>query len=309
MRETKFNSKGGETMRKRMITLLLALVMCLSLATPVMAEDASTLRKSNDYISYTIDLSTNSPACFSSAYQTPIQRAREFVSSLNLSDEYSYIKDVALQELASYEASQVELYSYTVYVPTSASSESVYGTYNGRTFYYSKTTGSNLRIDSFRDVIKSNASSTTWTQFTKGFLDFVLCFADWKYSIPYAVFTNILTNAGDQTCMIHDNDYVVLTCNGDTETRTIYTYDNNNRKKIVKVDQTGIVDFFVSYAPVGRGFSDAFFTIDNNLRNINIATPNYYKPSTILPQCLANYNHQSTSYSYLSSMNPFHVYE
>lgn len=133
-------------MKKRIMSLVLALVMCMGLAAPAFAVveqnavDASQLEEPL-YERHTIEFDA-SAALYSldgeSDTQANIEAAKEYVRSLNLSEQgFDYIEESCLSQLEGFsEIEDFSLESYTVLTPKNvAATPQYYDTYKGFRFY------------------------------------------------------------------------------------------------------------------------------------------------------------------------------
>ena len=295
---------------KKSLSALLALLMTLTLFVPTYAAEVNPSQDDlSNYTVHTIDLTSDDrTAVQSSEHSSAIDRARQFVDSLNLSDEYDYLEQVAYAELDDYEARGVDLTSFSVYVPTATSSEAVYGTFSGRTFYYTTAVGASVRVDEQRDIVKSSSNEAAWERFASGITQMIVSYASLSASIQFSLFDLAIRTAGDSNYTVKNGSYLMYTYNVSTVTRAIYSYKNNGSKFVVRTDQRGTGDFFINFAPVGTGFSHAFYEI-KHLSNQAVTTPGYYNSSAILSQCYAYFKRKASVSFRLSDYVMHHNFE
>ena len=166
-----------------------------------------------------------------------IDCAVEFVKSINLEDSSNdFIIDACLDELE--ELKEIEtagLLDYTVLIPNSTRSDTLYGTYNGRTFYY--TLSSTFNPTPFT-IVGNNISQTHYNQWASGLISILLGLLGNEFSIPYTLVQLAYgsTSAGLYWSTGDHLEYFIQP--KDVRTRAIYTYSGNT-KKVVLIDQSG----------------------------------------------------------------------
>lgn len=185
----------------------------------------------------------------------------EFVDSLDLNSMgYSYIEDACLAKLSSYKnAGNIQLEKYTVLVPTS-SSKNYYGTVASHDFYYDLTSQADLRVD--KKAPSKSPSNSSWSSWVEGAINLAVCFVDNKwYTIPFSLVTSALNLTGEGFKVINDESFALYTLQyHDVVTRSIYREDGS-ALKLCFMDQSGNLEFFVSFCPVGGGFKQAVYPI------------------------------------------------
>lgn len=203
-------------MKKRIFSLVLALVMCVGLAVPAFAEmDQASIEAVQSekplYDRHTIAFNTAETAyCMedesdtSTIAQTNIEAAKEYVLSLDLGEQgYDYVEESCLAQLEDFSTTDgFILESYTVLTPkNAAATPQYYGTYKGFTFYsadFSETTANG--VDKTYEIGSGNKDNIA--KFMKGTLDWIITFANWDVaSFNYMLLCQILNTP----------DYVVST--------------------------------------------------------------------------------------------------
>lgn len=184
---------------KKFLSLSLATVFLLATCFPVFADaNESSFSNShddfdldlNDYIQYTIDLSSEKSSNYISASSegknvpaNSIDKAIDYVSSLELDDKgYSHILEVCIDELNFYKDEDVILEKYTVLVP-SANSMQYFGTHSGYDFYCQYVSISNMRRET-KGAEKNSSNADVWNGWITGVLDLVLTFISDNWVMP-----------------------------------------------------------------------------------------------------------------------------
>lgn len=284
---------------KKFIAFLICISMVLSVSTTSFAtkitssSDEYTCNTTDDYSEYThytIDLSAKRSNSLES-----ITSATSYVKSLDLGKKgYGYIEDACLAELKSYMDSGVKIVSYTVLVPNTTS-DNVFGTYNGRTYYWDTT--------SLAVVEYSKRSSTPSTQqlanWMAGSLYAMIAFSTLLYSIPYTLVLSIANLPSNIT--VSYGSYFQYYFVTSPVTRTIYTYSSpsSTTKKVVYVDQRGLTNPSIDFHPVSSSMPNTVTVIQQY--NKSVKTQFYDDTSYILQRCNVMYSHNSTEYWFLST--------
>lgn len=185
-----------------------------------------------------------------------------------------------------YQDSGIELESYTVLIPKATAAEQTFGTYNGRTFYYTITSEASFRKN-LQKTLKTSNNDANWNAWISGAVNLVMCAADWWYSIPYTFVMNVL--GAEKDYEIKTDTYLQYTYRVDPQTRAIYSY-TNGVKRISYTDQMGVFDADIDFCPVGTGFSKSYYQLAH-LSNQNTTTPNYNNSNSILQLANTYYNH------------------
>ena len=300
---------------KKFVAFLLVLAMVFSLCVPAFANTKAAAVSDSDYLRYTIDFTGKEDAkIVSREYvvsddKDTVASAMSFVKSLELTDSNTlFIQEACLAELEEYRRNGVQLESYTVLVPVDRSQEEVLGTINGRTFYYTKTSEATVRIEPNMDTGQNlfefnNFSMDDWEAYVSGAISIGLTLAGANIAgIAFSAIYSIVSAEGINGTSYSfyrdsrlQNVYILS-----AETRTIYTYDNNERKTNVRIDQEGKCDAFTYFCPVAMGLSDAYYQI-SAVYDKSVAVPNYHNNSVLLQQCLAYYNRGAQVRSMLSA--------
>lgn len=189
-------------MKKKMMSLALAVVMCLSLcvpafAAPLQSDSAFSDQENNDefiaenYNQYTIDIGEenlrgeNSASLLAeSDVDKTYEQAVTFVNSLDLSN-YPEIKVENLDYLKSLHESGAIIESYTVLTPKRSDQFYTYGTYHGFTYYYQ-----NFSTASYTIFRNENWSSQSLTLFVSGVNNLVSLIPNYGWlSYPWTTFS------------------------------------------------------------------------------------------------------------------------
>lgn len=295
-------------MKKRVISLLLALVMCLSLCTNVFAMEkpVNEIDLSSDDIpcdKYTITFDlpqAKLPADFSKddliSYEKNIvlphnqcsaQKAIEYVESLHLPDyNLAFIEESCLAELETISiASDYVLTSYTVLVPVGALSTpavassnshgtmpladlTYYGTYANRDFYYYTFSESTTSTEYKR-------TSNRMVAYFNQLIDLVLCFLDVDITVPVTLIRNGLPSGYTPNSSAYCEYYF----NVNTRTRGIYTKyyvisSGTYRYDMVTSQQYGHLYPFIVYHPVDSPRYNGSYDIELGWQGV-AHTPNY----------------------------------
>lgn len=255
---------------KKVTSILLTFLLLVSMLIPVAfaSYNENAPRSVDDYTQYTITFDTQNTGEITSYdsfdrnnTEDTITLAMEFVDSLDLNSMgYSYIEDACLAELSSYKnAGNIQLEKYTVLVPTS-SSKNYYGTVASHDFYYDLTSQADLRVD--KKGPSKSPSNSSWSSWVEGAINLAVCFVDNKwYTIPFSLVTSALNLTGEGFKVINDESFALYTLQyHDVVTRSIYREDGS-ALKLCFMDQSGNLEFFVSFCPVGGGFKQAVYPI------------------------------------------------
>ncbi|NCB62976.1 MAG: hypothetical protein EOM52_05080 [Clostridia bacterium] len=282
-------------MKKRIVSLLLTLAMCTTML--VTSGAATNTIDTGDYQRYAIDF-TQELKSSSLRVNNTVDDAILFVKSLSLTGtQNEYVETACLAELELYKEAGIELDAYTVLVPKGTSAEQKLGTYNNMTFYYTTTSEAKYRKE-IEKVLKTSENDLNWDNFAKLGVDILMCFAAWQYSIPYTVITSALS--GDPGYVIKANTFMRYVYQIAPETRTIYAYQNGN-KKISYIDQKCTFDTFANFCPVGTGFSKSDYLVAS-LTGEKAEVNNYSKTNTVLQTAYTYFNRNA---QYVDSMNNY----
>lgn len=238
---------------KRVISALLILVILANTTGFAFACEYKFLSSDipNNYESYTmvIDSRMNKNNYEDSSevvYGNSIADVINYVKSLKLEElGFSYIEEICLSELALYEEQGALLASYTILVPKGSKSESIYGTYNGRTFYQDA-----VAIAAFAVPKNGTAkSSTEFANWVSGAVGLLTAFGNTTVSLYYSYVAALLGLSNNVT--IQTGTYYSYYYNFSSAiTRTIYSYSGNTKKILIK-DQYGHCYYSTSINPVG----------------------------------------------------------
>ena len=294
-------------MKKRLISTVLAFVMCFSLTATTFAEaftstEISTSDSLAAFDQYVIIMNrTNMDAVNASvqksnavtkdiAYRTSYDSAIAYVKSLNLKNVgHEYIEQACLEELNVYKEAGIELNYYAVLVPNgTASTEYTYGTYNGRTFYYTYTSIVDFNITKNGGSLDS-ASLKKWVE---GTFNLILGFACQEYSILYSLFDSVGSSATYSTGSSFQ--YIFQFYN--VKSRTIYTYSGSAKKNVL-VDQYGTSNLTTLFIPIGATPSNLTSTWTGRVSR----TTYYNNKDRNLQRAYVNYTHNSSESWYLST--------
>ena len=297
----------------RILSMILCIMMVLLVPMSAMAatddtplgNDHNTISYGellNDYSHYTIDLTNRvtkdtmmSNNAFSQAES--VENAIAYVKSLKLASAgYDYIEEACIIELKNYQKYGIELDSYTVLVPKSKSADKVFGTYNGRTFYWDTTSLSEVRYD----VNGNRPSIDTLNHWIQGLFSVAMCFTSLAYSIPYTMVTTACNAPSNVT--VSYGSYFRYSFNTSPVSRTIYTYasSSSTNRKVVYVDQRGTVNSSIMFCPVGMNWPSNNITIKEEFGR-DVKTERYDDTSYILLRSSIMYNHNSVEYWFLST--------
>lgn len=221
-------------MKKRMISMLLALALVLSI--PVCAvEVVSSNSDTDEYEEFTIEFDIE-PVTYSTRSVDALQndlrdqdsenteRAKDFVRSLELSERgFGYIEEACLQNLERLEEQAGVLTSYSVLLPKTAMATPTYvGSQGGISFYYGKYSNYTKTLET-----KKYTNREKMQLWINGAANLVLSFLREEIAIPFTVFSSVI----DATSyIVHSGawtDYyltVAADCYG------YYTYVNSSYK-------------------------------------------------------------------------------
>lgn len=297
-------------MKKKFLSLLLALAMCLSLGVPAWAsKTANTLTANNissKYDSYTLDLET---------YQKNLDVERDilstkseqlkaipnedivsYVKSLNLSEKgFSFVETECLNQLKEYEDAGIELTSYTVLTPKTRSDD-VFGEYNGRTYYSTFVSISYPNVE-----ITNTPSQSTLDSFANLLLDFFISCGGDIIAIPFSVIRAAFDITEANVTLQYGSEFLTSFLFAPVSRRVIYTYANSAQtvEKTVFRDECGAVQVELYFKPVGAGFGHAYQLVAEK-PYCEVQTKYYDNTSYILSRCHVMYNHNSVESWYLT---------
>lgn len=260
---------------KKFLSLSLATVFLLATCFPVFADaNESSFSNShddfdldlNDYIQYTIDLSSEKSSNYISASSegknvpaNSIDKAIDYVSSLELDDKgYSHILEVCIDELNFYKDEDVILEKYTVLVP-SANSMQYFGTHSGYDFYCQYVSISNMRRET-KGAEKKSSNADVWNGWITGVLDLVLTFISDNWVMPYSLIRSAIGLSVTSSDVHYGsyNEYVEQFSN--TVTRVIYKQRGSNYIRCYQ-DQSSYLRVNHYFCPVGTVFPSDYYNI------------------------------------------------
>ncbi len=244
---------------KKIVSLILSFTLFFSLSNPAFAiasqsEDEFCI---DDYIPYTINLSYEDANTLATATDDSIDRAIAYVKSLRLGDMgFSYIEEACLNELIAYKDDDIILENYTVLIPK-AKTKNYYGTYLGKDYYYEYTSTADIRRET-KGEEKNESNEIQWDFWVLGTADLGMCFAKYKWSIPYSIIRTI-TGIGEPEEIYYEsyNEYVEQFT--DIVTRTIFRKENSNYKASYQ-DQTSSLRVNWYFCPVGTAFDSDYIS-------------------------------------------------
>ena len=301
-------------MKKRLISIALALCLALSLAAPTLAASQTTTELDTlsdqeivdlyyDKHTITFDTIQSTAVTFSDEVSTSsvdkdhaihlknVAAAKEFVLSLDLENHgMSLVEEACLRELKAYEETDdIVLESYTVLTPktitrATPSGLSLLGSKNGRSFYYNLTAQA-----SYGAKKNTNKNLSTLQNWVNGVVDIVLTFAPKKYTIPYTVFKSILGTPSNWT--VAYGSYVENYMRVNPTTRNIYTQIGTNQWRCLLSNQTGTADPTTIFYCMNRGY-DGVYTKTHGSQNVS--TPNYNNTSLMINMAYSQW--QSSAY-------------
>lgn len=136
---------------KRIVAIMIAIILAVLPAADVFADSTekallNTEDSFENYDKYTLiignsdntkDLANRFGDSIEVTVVSSIEEGIVYVQKMDLQRADSdFLKQSWLDELTFYKENNVDLLDYTMLVPKSTRSETVYGTYNGHTFYY-----------------------------------------------------------------------------------------------------------------------------------------------------------------------------
>ena len=293
-------------MKKKLLSLLLALAMCLSLCVPAFAivppEDAYTpetdslagydqyviIMNGANVIAANTAIQTNGAVTKDVSYGASLSNAINYVESLNLAGAgHAHIEQACLEELQNYEDAGVELEYYAVLVPNgTTATETTYGNYSGRTYYYTLTSVSAFTL-SFEGQELGADFLGKWVE---GTFHLILSLANQVYSIGYSLFGSIGDNVNYHTGSFFH--YFLQLYN--VKTRTIYAYDGNTKQNVI-IDQYGASNLTSTFVPLGPDLPEQ----SHNWEARTSSTMYYNNKTRNLQRAHVNFAHNSTEYWYL----------
>ena len=285
---------------KRFVCLILSLSLALIISLPVAAsnnlENDHSYRE-EDYEKYTIDFNNTDAVMFSNQNRSSgltnedrIELAIEYVESLELeSMGYEHIEEACLSELEEYRMNGVILDKYSVLVPLNTRSVlSYFGTYAGDDFYYSYTSEADFRVEKMGTKMSAKNESD-WHYWINGAINLVLCFVNYKFTVPYTLITTVTGVPG--TSQIHYesyNEYVTQYTN--VVTRNVYR-DERGTMKLGYVDQLGNARVKLYFCPVGTAFASDYIEI-GEVFNGSVRV-NTFSDEKIMQSCRTNAIHNA----------------
>lgn len=288
---------------KKLMSVLLTVIMMFSFVTPAFAQNMGVVSAdtcADDlemYTQYKIDLNHQNISQNRETTEDPSSKARAMTTGKNLSDAvcfveslkldengYGYIREACIKELEEYQEKGIELTSYTVLVPKSNRSETIYGTYNGRTFYYALTSISDFNIEKNGD----SPAQETLDDWIRGALDLVIGFALQEFSLPYSMVMSALNISGNVSLSYGTHNRYLFQM-FDVKTRTIYTYSGDT-KRTVLTDQIGKAHISIYLVPVGGDVVGEQLTA--SYANRELKTKFYDNVSRNLQKAYVMYNHK-----------------
>lgn len=248
-------------MKKITVLIIITAVLLNSLSVSFAESDRYRMSESDKelsgYDAYTIVFSSIEPKlyganviqtqyCYAKGMES-IDCAIEFVKSIHPDDSNNeFIIDACLNELVELkEINAAGLLDYTVLIPHSTRSDTLYGTYNGRTFYY--TLSSTFNPTPFT-LTGDNISQTHYNQWASGLVGILLGLLGNEYSIPYSLVQLAYgsTSAGLYWSTGDHLEYYIQPKN--IRSRSIYTYSGST-KKVVLIDQSGYAHIQTQFVP------------------------------------------------------------
>lgn len=240
---------------KKLLAVSLCICMLLALTVPASALNKTTCDYEDELNLY--DHHTYEPQNYSTQSnargQNSIDGAIAFVKALNLEDQgYGYISEQCLDELEMFRDNHFELESYTVLTPKATAAEQVFGTYNGRTFYYTLT--SMTRFAKENDTGTVDELGSKISRFIQGAINLIVAIpgvvpstaTGGVLSVSYAAFCNAV---GIQKYNMLKGAFFRYRVSYDVSCRSIYAYATSasSSKRICYKDYSGIADANLRY--------------------------------------------------------------
>lgn len=231
-------------MKKKLVSLFLALAMSLSLAVPAMAagektEDTPDL---NDYIQFPVPFSVT----YSGEHVTTIEEkqgrieyAKEYVRSLDLGRQGAkFIEEACLTELdALAQNPDYRLDAYTVLVPR-VIVPGYYGTYGGMEFYQATTSVKNATLE--KRYFGAGEELAEWAMSA---VDIILLFdGSGVLSIPFTIMNAVLPSKYE----VHTDDFMDAYMKLDNiYNRAVYAKDGSAYKLLVNSEFGQVQPYFI----------------------------------------------------------------
>ena len=173
-----------------------------------------------------------------------------------------------------------------VFSPLSVSAASKYGTYGGKTYYYTISKSKNVRIEKRGKKVGDHLK-----YWMNGTVKLIVDYAAGNLMIPFSI---VETMVDDDSVKYSEKSYSSYVYQAKYTTRNIFYYTNKSKKhkKIVLTDEKGKADVFYEFHPVGIGFKKSIYS--KKLKsNKSMKTRYYDNKSRNLKRCGINAKHKS----------------
>ncbi|MDY3690809.1 MAG: hypothetical protein SO072_02430 [Dysosmobacter sp.] len=219
-------------MKKRFLSLFLAVISAFSLVLPAFATESVTANVSDNidqYDQYTISFEHNEWERAASNFIDDVETAKEYVLGLKLEEKnFGYIAEACLSQLddlasAASEAEYI-LNEYTVLVPkTQAATPTYYGTESGVDFYSSLTSKATYSVK------KLSITGNNLSKWTKASVDLVMTFLNVpELTIPWSLVNSVVSPDYE----VYTDDIVEAWASLSPTIRTLYVKEGTTFKAI-----------------------------------------------------------------------------